>query len=227
MREAKKRLRAIEEFSEIGSGFNIAMRDLGHGEVKEICKEQTAFVWGEDPVSVARFLVDFKKEHAELLLHGALLEKAILNDKQVVEECAIETDLELLLPDTYVNSVAGRLSLYKQLDTLETDEELATFKHQLEDRFGKVPEQTEELIETIKMRRLAKQIGLEKVVLKRHKFVGTFITDSNSTFYQSPTFERVLEYVKNHPNYLILLKLFSSIRTIRIFVKKVFLYILI
>ena len=115
------------------------------------------------------------------------------------KDCIIETDLELLLPDTYVNNVAERLSLYKQLNAQETDAELATFRLQLEDRFGKIPPQTEELLETVKMRRLAKQIGLEKAVLKRQKFVGTFITDPHSTFYQSPTFERVLEFVKNHP----------------------------
>ncbi len=197
--EAKKRLRAIEEFSEIGSGFNIAMRDLdirGAGNV--LGAEQSGFI-NDIGFDIYHKILD---EAIQELKETEFKDLYQTEEKQEVlasKECAIETDLELLLPDTYVNSVAERLSLYKQLDTLETDEELATFKHQLEDRFGKVPEQTEELIETIKMRRLAKQIGLEKVVLKRHKFVGTFITDSNSTFYQSPTFERVLEYVKNHP----------------------------
>ncbi len=90
---------------------NIAMKELGHGEVKDICKEQTAFVWGEDPVSVARFLVDFKKEHAELLLHGALLEKAILNDKQVVELSKSPTKEELKsIISGQILAMGGKLS---------------------------------------------------------------------------------------------------------------------
>ncbi len=90
---------------------NIAMKELGHGEVKEICREQTAFVWGEDPVSVARFLVDFKKEHAELLLHGALLEKAILNDKQVVDLSKSPTKEELKsIISGQILAMGGKLS---------------------------------------------------------------------------------------------------------------------
>ncbi len=90
---------------------NIAMKELGHGEVREICKEQTAFVWGEDPVSVARFLVDFKKEHPELLLHGALLEKAILNDKQVVELSKSPTKEELKsIISGQILAMGGKLS---------------------------------------------------------------------------------------------------------------------
>ncbi|MDR2907988.1 MAG: transcription-repair coupling factor [Bacteroidales bacterium] len=197
--EAKKRLRAIEEFSEIGSGFNIAMRDLdirGAGNV--LGAEQSGFIADIGFDTYHKILDEAIQELKETEfkdLYQSDEKPEILASK----DCVIETDLELLMPDTYVNSVAERLSLYKQLDALETDEELATFKHQLEDRFGKVPPQTEELIETIKMRRMAKQIGLEKAVLKRQKFVGTFITDQDSTFYQSPTFEKVLEFVKNHP----------------------------
>jgi transcription-repair coupling factor (superfamily II helicase) len=205
--EAKKRLRAIEEFSEIGSGFNIAMRDLdirGAGNV--LGAEQSGFI-ADIGFDIYHKILDeaiqelketeFKDLYADTNAGADL--QSVPTPVLVAKDCTIETDLELLLPDNYVNSVAERLSLYKQLNALETDEELAKFSCQLQDRFGKLPPQTEELIETIKMRRLAKQIGLEKAVLKRQKFVGTFITNSNSTFYQSPTFERVLEYVKNHP----------------------------
>jgi transcription-repair coupling factor (superfamily II helicase) len=201
--EAKKRLRAIEEFSEIGSGFNIAMRDLdirGAGNV--LGAEQSGFISDIGFDTYHKILDEAIQELKETEFKelyqpaGADLQSVpILASK----DCTIETDLELLLPDDYVNSVAERLSLYKQLSTLDSDEDIAKFRHQLEDRFGKLPPQSEELLETIKMRRLAKQIGLEKAVLKRQKFVGTFITDQNSTFYQSSTFEKVLNYVKNHP----------------------------
>jgi transcription-repair coupling factor (superfamily II helicase) len=204
--EAKKRLRAIEEFSEIGSGFNIAMRDLdirGAGNV--LGAEQSGFISDIGFDTYHKILdeaiqelkeTEFKNLYENVPVGaGHVPPTPILASK----DCTIETDLELLLPDDYVNSVAERLSLYKQLSTLDSDEDLLKFRHQLEDRFGKLPSQSEELLETIKMRRLAKQIGLEKAVLKRQKFVGTFITDQNTTFYQSSTFEKVLDYVKNHP----------------------------
>jgi transcription-repair coupling factor (superfamily II helicase) len=215
--EAKKRMRAIEEFSEIGSGFNIAMRDLdirGAGNV--LGAEQSGFISDIGFDTYHKILDEAIQELKETEFKDVYASSAVFHNTaadgdgiaternqnaivSVSKDCTIETDLELLLPDTYVNTVAERLSLYKQLNALETDSELTTFKNQLQDRFGKLPPQTEELVETIKMRRLAKQIGLEKVVLKRQKFIGTFITDQNSTFYQSPTFEKVLEYVKNHP----------------------------
>ena len=223
--EAKKRLRAIEEFSEIGSGFNIAMRDLdirGAGNV--LGAEQSGFISDIGFDTYHKILDEAiqelkENEFRELyepatsrhceggtteaihdnagLLHS--VRNDVLKPVQSSKDCTIETDLELLLPDDYVNSVAERLSLYKQLNALDTDEEIAKFKLQLQDRFGKLPSQTEELLETIKMRRLAKQIGLEKAVLKRQKFVGTFISNQNSTFYQSSTFEKVLDFVKNNP----------------------------
>jgi len=198
--EAKKRLRAIEEFSEIGSGFNIAMRDLdirGAGNV--LGAEQSGFISDIGFDTYHKILdeaIQELKENEFKDVYQTDEKTEILASK----DCTIETDLELLLPDDYVNSVAERLSLYKQLNALDSDEEIANFKLQLQDRFGKPPPQTEELLETIKMRRLAKQIGLEKAVLKRQKFVGTFITNPNSTFFQSSTFEKVLEFVKNNPN---------------------------
>ncbi|MCL2416354.1 MAG: transcription-repair coupling factor [Bacteroidales bacterium] len=209
--EAKKRLRAIEEFSEIGSGFNIAMRDLdirGAGNV--LGAEQSGFI-GDIGFDTYHKILDEaiqelrETEFRDLVGAGSACpdgqggQTPPLQPIQSSKDCTIETDLELLLPDNYVNSVAERLSLYKQLNALDTDDEIAKFKLQLQDRFGKLPPQTTELLETIKMRRLAKQIGLEKAVLKRQKFVGTFISNSNSTFYQSSTFEKVLDFVKNNP----------------------------
>jgi transcription-repair coupling factor (superfamily II helicase) len=196
--EAKKRLRAIEEFSEIGSGFNIAMRDLdirGAGNV--LGAEQSGFISDIGFDIYHKILDEAIQELRETEFVG--VEHAQPLPTNQAKDCTIETDLELLLPDNYVNSVAERLSLYKQLNALDTDDDIAKFRTQLQDRFGKLPPQSEELLETIKMRRLAKQIGLEKAILKRQKFVGTFITDPNSTFYQSPTFEKVLEFVKNNP----------------------------
>ncbi|MCL2027085.1 MAG: transcription-repair coupling factor [Bacteroidales bacterium] len=197
--ETKKRLRAIEEFSEIGSGFNIAMRDLdirGAGNV--LGAEQSGFISDIGFDTYHKILDETIQELKETDFKD-LYQTEEKTEVLASKDCVIETDLELLLPDTYVNNVAERLSLYKQLSILDSDEDITKFRDQLEDRFGKLPPQTEELLETIKMRRMAKQIGLEKIVLKRQKFVGTFITNQNSTFYQSSTFGKVLDYVKNHP----------------------------
>jgi len=197
--ETKKRLRAIEEFSEIGSGFNIAMRDLdirGAGNV--LGAEQSGFISDIGFDTYHKILDETIQELKETDFKD-LYQTEEKTEVLASKDCVIETDLELLLPDTYVNNVAERLSLYKQLSILDSDEDITKFRDQLEDRFGKLPPQTEELLETIKMRRMAKQIGLEKIVLKRQKFVGTFITNQNSTFYQSSTFGKVLDYVKNYP----------------------------
>lgn len=116
-----------------------------------------------------------------------------------VKDCQIETDLEILIPDEYVESMKERLALYKELDNLETDEELDKFREQLIDRFGAIPLQTQELVNAISLRKTAKNIGFEKLVLKSNKMIGYFIPNEDSAYYQSEAFTRVLKYVQANP----------------------------
>ena len=119
--------------------------------------------------------------------------------QEYVRECTIETDLEVLLPDDYVTSVSERLLLYRELNDLTTDEELAAYRSRLEDRFGPVPEATVELINTIVLRRMAKEFGIEKIVLKQDRMVLHFPTNQQSPFYQSGNFMQVIKYAQEHP----------------------------
>src|SRR5690606_9636434 len=116
-----------------------------------------------------------------------------------VQDCQIETDLEILIPDDYISNIAERINLYKELDNSESEKELELFEKQLIDRFGKVPEPTMEMIATVRLRWIAKEIGLEKLILKQHKMVGYFVANQDSPYYQSPQFTRVLQFVQEHP----------------------------
>lgn len=196
--EARKRLKAIEEFAEIGSGFNIAMRDLdirGAGDI--LGGEQSGFI-NE---------IGFEMYHK--ILDEAITELKENNYKELyhheenlnyVKECTIETDLEIMIPDKYVQNITERLNLYKELDSLETDIELAVFCSKLVDRFGKIPEPTEELVDTIRLRRIAKITGIEKIILKQQKFIAYFISNQDSPFYQSVEFGNFLGYLQSNPS---------------------------
>ena len=198
--EARKRLHAIEQFSELGSGFNIAMRDLdirGAGDL--LGANQSGFI------------NDVGFETYQKILDEAILElkenefkdifKEELEHKEFVTDCALETDFSLVIPDDYVNEIHERLSLYKKLDTLDTTDEINQFKMELKDRFGDIPKETQELIKTIPLRNYAKQIGFEKVIIKNNKLVGKFIS-KNESYFNSAQFSGVLSYVQKHKNNL-------------------------
>ncbi len=198
--EARRRLNAIEEFSDIGSGFNIAMRDLdirGAGDI--LGAEQSGFI-SEIGMDMYQKILDealqeLKETEFKDLYQEELLEKASIAAK----DCVLETDLELLIPDTYVNNTSERFSLYKELDSLENDEQLQAFKNRLQDRFGTAPEQVDDLLETIRLRMMSRQIGLEKIVLKRNKLIGTFVGNPDAAYYQSETFTKVLQFIQRYP----------------------------
>lgn len=194
--EARKRLKAIEEFSELGSGFNIAMRDLdirGAGNI--LGAEQSGFI------------SEIGFEMYQRILDEAILElkqtdfKELYSDEapvrsEFVRECLIETDLEIMMPDSYVTNITERLSLYKELDGLEAEEDLLKFQEKLIDRFGPVPPQTQELLNTIRLRRMARKLGFEKISLKNGIMAATFISDRESPFYQSNIFTAVLQFIQ-------------------------------
>jgi transcription-repair coupling factor (superfamily II helicase) len=195
--EARKRLRAIEEFSDLGSGFNIAMRDLdirGAGNI--LGAEQSGFI------------SEIGYEMYQKILDEALLElkehdfKDLFTDsaqREFVHDCVIETDLEILIPNDYISSMTERLSLYKELDSVNDEEELEKFRNKLHDRFGPIPVQTIDLIQTIRLRWLAKKIGFEKLVLKNQRLMAFFVSNPESDYFSSLQFNAILEYIKNNP----------------------------
>ena len=197
--DAQKRLKAIEEFSSIGSGLNIAMRDLdirGAGNI--LGAEQSGFISDIGYDMYHKILNEAIDELKETEFHD-LFQQEIEENRQYVKECVIETDLEVLLPDSYVTSVSERLLLYKELNDLSSEDELQTYRLRLIDRFGPIPRPTEELIKTISLRRMAKDFGIEKLVLKQNRLVCHFVANPDNPFYQSPNFMQMIRYAQTHP----------------------------
>lgn len=196
--EARKRLRAIEEFSELGSGFNIAMRDLdirGAGNI--LGAEQSGFI-SEIGFDMYQKILD----EAIMELKEQDFKEIFQEDlpKEFVKECQIETDLEILIPDDYITNITERLSLYKELDSIASEYELVKFRGKLEDRFGHIPEQTLALLDTIRLRWIAKKIGFEKLILRNNRLACYFISNEDSPYFQSPQFTAILEFIKTNPS---------------------------
>ena len=196
--ESRKRLQAIEQFSDLGSGIQIAMRDLdirGAGDL--LGGEQSGFIseLGFDMYQkiLAEAVQELKDEQFDDLFNS---DEA---PRRFVREAAIESDFQLLLPDDYVSDIPERIALYRELDDLDKEEDLAAFKGRLEDRFGPIPQEAEDLIDTIRLRWLAEFLGMEKIVLKSGKLIAAFVSDEASPYFQGPVFARVLDYLKLHP----------------------------
>ena len=195
--EAKRRLQAIEEFSDLGSGFNIAMRDLDiRGAGNLLGGEQSGFI-AEIGFEMYHRILD---EAIEELKEDEFTE--LFKEEQVhkieAKDCVIETDYEALIPDDYVRSTSERLSLYNELSSLENDEALEKFATQLRDRFGAVPKQVIDLIELISLRGVAKKLGFEKIVLKNSQFAGYFPDEKKQHYYQSETFSNILKFTQQN-----------------------------
>jgi transcription-repair coupling factor (superfamily II helicase) len=197
--EAQKRLKAIEEFSTIGSGLNIAMRDLdirGAGNI--LGAEQSGFISDIGYDMYHKILNEAIDELKETEFRD-LFRHEVEETKEYVKECVIETDLEVLLPDDYVTSVSERLLLYKELNDLSTEEELDAYRQRLTDRFGPIPQPTEELVQTITLRRMAKDFGIEKLILRQRRLVCHFVANQDNPFYQSANFMQMIRYAQSHP----------------------------
>jgi transcription-repair coupling factor (superfamily II helicase) len=207
--EARKRLKAIEEFSELGSGFNIAMRDLDiRGAGNLLGAEQSGFISEIGFEMYMKILdeaiqelkeSDFKDVFAENAQQSVDIRKQ-QSGSMYVRDCQIDTDLEILIPTEYIQNISERMSLYKELDDIEKEEDLTKFENGLIDRFGPIPASVFELINAIRLRWLAKQLGFEKIVLKNQRLVGYFISNSNSSYYQSDLFTTLLCFVQQYPN---------------------------
>ena len=193
--QARKRLKAIEDYSEIGSGFQIAMRDMdirGAGDV--LGAEQSGFI---SDIGFEMYQKILNEAIQELQDEGGYDEEQS-TDQLVQRECMLETDLGLLFPSDYVSSLSERMSLYKELDQIRADEELAKFRSKLTDMFGVIPPATEELLQTIPLRRKAANLFFDKIVLKKKTFVGYFVENSNAAFYQSSLFGEILSFMQKH-----------------------------
>ncbi|MCF6296183.1 MAG: transcription-repair coupling factor [Flavobacteriaceae bacterium] len=198
--DARKRITALEQFTALGSGFNIAMKDLeirGAGDL--LGGEQSGFIneIGFDTYQkILNEAIDELKENE----FAALYKEDKSKPKDYVKDITIDTDFELLFPDDYVNSITERLNLYTQLNNLKTEEELQKFESEIIDRFGELPTQVEDLLNSVRIKWIAIKIGLEKVIMKQGKLIGYFISDQQSGFYQSEMFTKVLQFVQLHPN---------------------------
>jgi transcription-repair coupling factor (superfamily II helicase) len=204
--EAQRRLKSIEEFSELGSGFNIAMRDLDiRGAGNLLGAEQSGFIADIGFETYHRILDEAVQELKHEEFKDVFAQKdsseasqAFLNMK-FTNDCNIETDMELRLPENMISSISERMSLYRELDNIETEEELVRFETQITDRFGKIPEPARELLEVVRLRWTAIGIGIERIILKNSKMICYFISDQKSPFYQSPAFTSVLSWVQQNP----------------------------
>jgi transcription-repair coupling factor (superfamily II helicase) len=197
--EARKRLRTLEEFSELGDGFKVAMRDLDiRGAGNLLGGEQSGFINDLGFETYHKILDEavneLKESEFKYLFEEDLEEKARL----LSEDCIIETDFEMLIPEDYVTNISERLNLYSRLDNIESDESLHTFSKELKDRFGPIPEEVQTLFETVKIRWIAEQLGMEKLTIKNNTLKAQFIDPDNSVFYNSETFGKILNYIKNN-----------------------------
>lgn len=199
--DARRRLKAIEEFAELGSGFQIAMQDLDiRGAGNLLGGEQSGFINEIGLETYQKILDEAMHELKETEFPELFKEelKKEYTNKKYVQDCNIETDMEIHFPDAYIQNVAERLRLYRELDKIETEFELQGYENQLVDRFGPLPQQAGELLNVVRLRWLAIDLGIEKLSLKNHKMIAYFISNQDSPYYQSAAFSKVLAYVQTH-----------------------------
>ncbi|MDC8006017.1 transcription-repair coupling factor [Aureisphaera galaxeae] len=197
--EARKRITALEQFTELGSGFNIAMKDLeirGAGDL--LGGEQSGFIneigFETYQKILSEAIDELKEKEFKDLYAGTEHEK-----KSFLKETTLDTDFELLFPDDYVNNITERLNLYNRLGELKEEAELQKFEADLIDRFGALPQPVTDLLNSVRIKWLAITMGLERVVMKKGRFVGYFISDQQSDFYQTDTFGKILNVVQRYP----------------------------
>lgn len=197
--DARKRIEALEQFTDLGSGFNIAMKDLeirGAGDL--LGGEQSGFINEIGFETYQKILAEAIEELKENEFKELYDEVEGPHEKIYVKETQIDSDFELLFPDDYINNITERLTLYTDLNQVDDEEGLQNFEKQLIDRFGELPPQAEDLLNSVRIKWIANGIGLEKIVMKQGKMIGYFISDQQSDFYQTENFTRILQYVQSN-----------------------------
>ena len=197
--EARKRIEALEQFTDLGSGFNIAMKDLeirGAGDL--LGGEQSGFINEIGFETYQKILTEAIEELKDNEFKELYEEVEGNTPKEFVKETQLDTDFELLFPDEYINNISERLTLYTELNAVKDEEGLEAYRKKLLDRFGPLPDQAEDLLNSVRIKWWATYLGMERVILKKGKLLGYFLADQESDFFQSPRFTNILQYVQSH-----------------------------
>ena len=202
--EARRRLEALETFSDLGSGFNLAMQDLDiRGAGNLLGSEQSGFMedLGYETYQkiLSQAVTELKNDEFQDLYEEEMNEGKQITGDDFIDDCAVESDLEMYFPDNYVPGSSERMLLYRDLDNIEKDEDLDAYRKRLQDRFGPIPRQGEELMQVVALRRVGKRLGCEKIILKQGRMQMQFVSNPNSMYYQSEAFDKVLNYIGYHP----------------------------
>lgn len=202
--DARRRLEALETFSELGSGFSIAMQDLDiRGAGNLLGAEQSGFMEDLGYETYQKILTqavtELKNDEFQDLCAEQIAQGEAISGDDFVDDCAVESDLEMYFPDNYVPGSSERMLLYRELDNIERDEELEAYRQRLIDRFGPVPRQGEELMLVVPLRRVGRRLGCEKIILRQGRMQMQFVSNTQSAFYQSAAFGRVINYIGYHP----------------------------
>ncbi len=198
--DSRKRLNTLEQYSELGSGFQIAMRDLDiRGAGNMLGGEQSGFI-AEIGFEMYQKILDEAIKELKRNEFRDLFKEEIQQQDDFVKDCSIDTDLEILIPDSYVESITERLSLYSRLDNCENEQELTDFHNELTDRFGPIPAEVEDLFTTVRCRRTAVELGFEKLFLKNQTLKCFFVSNPDSPYFQSNTFNGILQFLQTGTN---------------------------
>ena len=212
--DARRRLKAIESFSDLGSGFNIAMQDLDiRGAGNLLGAEQSGFITDMGFETYQKILAEAMEE---LGVETGISSKG--SSDNFVSDCTIETDQLALIPDTYIDMTAEKIRIYKELDSLSSEKEMEQMKKKLTDRFGTIPEELSRLFDIVRIRQLGQKLGFEKIIIKNGVMIAFFIYNSMSQYYRSDRFAKILESISIHPN---LFELKQNDNKLRIFVRNV------
>ena len=198
--EARRRLEALENFSDLGSGFNLAMQDLDiRGAGNLLGGEQSGFMedLGYETYQkiLSQAVAELKNDEFQEMYAEEMAEGNDISATEFVDDCAIESDLEMYFPDGYVPGSSERMLLYRELDNITEDSELSAYRQRLIDRFGPVPQEGEELLQVVKLRRLGKNLGCEKIMLNQGRMVMQFVSNPESAYYKSRTFDKILNFI--------------------------------
>jgi len=198
--DSRKRLQTLEQHSELGSGFQIAMRDLDiRGAGNMLGGEQSGFM-ADIGFETYQKILDEAIRELKRTEFKDLFKEEISKQDDFVQDCTIDTDLEILIPDDYVESITERLSLYQRLDNSESEEELQLMAEEMKDRFGALPQPVNDLFVTVRCRKLAVELGFEKMSLKDETLRCYFINRPDSPYFESQTFQQILSFIQTGTN---------------------------